>query len=122
MSEQKLFFTAEENIGGTPRSFWPALVMTGEEIDREIARLSSSRGAPSGRRRSFIVHPQSSKTGRGLAPGIDVAINVLLPGERRFLYWKMPVRYRFVSEVPQPATWVVALCRSKHSTPGIFRR
>jgi gentisate 1,2-dioxygenase len=56
--------------------------MTGEEIDQEIARLGSSRVAPSGRRRSFITHPYSSETGRGLAPGIDVAINVLLPGER----------------------------------------
>jgi gentisate 1,2-dioxygenase len=82
VSEQKLFFAAEENIGGSPRSFWPALVMTGEEIDQEIARLGSSRVAPSGRRRSFITHPYSSETGRGLAPGIDVAIDVLLPGER----------------------------------------
>jgi hypothetical protein len=43
MSERTLFFTPEENIGGTPRSFWPALVMTGEELDQEIARLGSSR-------------------------------------------------------------------------------
>jgi hypothetical protein len=79
MSEQKLSFVREENVAATPQSFWPALVMPGEEIDREIMRLASIRVSPGGRRQSFIVHPDSTEPGRGLAPGIDVALNVLLP-------------------------------------------
>jgi gentisate 1,2-dioxygenase len=82
MSEQKLSFASEENIAATPLGFWSALVMPGEEIDHEIERLASIPLPSSGRRRSFIVHPDSTEPGRGLAPGIDVAINVLLPGER----------------------------------------
>jgi gentisate 1,2-dioxygenase len=81
MSEQKLSFVREENVAATPQSFWSALVMPVEEIDREIVRLASMRVSPGGRRQSFIVHPDSTEPGRALAPGIDVALNVLLPGE-----------------------------------------
>jgi hypothetical protein len=49
MSEQKLSFVREENVAATPQSFWPALVMPGEEIDRESVRPASMRVSPGGR-------------------------------------------------------------------------
>jgi gentisate 1,2-dioxygenase len=60
--------------------FWPALVVTGEEIEAEVASLSSMALPPGTYRRSFIIHPSSVEPGRALAPGIDVAVNILLPG------------------------------------------
>jgi len=83
MSENRLLFAPEDSIA--PEPFWPALVMPGEEIEREIARLASIRLTQGARRRSFIVHPDSTQPGRSLAPGIEVALNVLLPGEKTTL-------------------------------------
>ncbi len=60
---------------------WPALVIPKEEIDSEIERLSSLARPADGRRRSLIVHPRATRSGLGLAPGIRVALEVLLPGE-----------------------------------------
>jgi gentisate 1,2-dioxygenase len=66
----------------TPRKeLWPSVVITREEIDDEIARLSELPAPENGRRQSFIVHPLSEEPGLGLAPGIRVILEVLLPGE-----------------------------------------
>jgi gentisate 1,2-dioxygenase len=61
---------------------WPSIVIPKEDIDAEIERLSSLPRPADGRRRSLIVHPNSTGPGPGLAPGIQVALEVLLPGER----------------------------------------
>jgi hypothetical protein len=58
-----------------------APVVTREEIEAEVERLSALPRPGDGRRRSLIVHPRES-SGLGLAPGIQVALEVLLPGER----------------------------------------
>jgi len=60
---------------------WPSLVIPAEDIDAEIARLADVPGPGNGLRRSLLVHPHATD-GRGLAPGIQVALEVLLPGER----------------------------------------
>jgi gentisate 1,2-dioxygenase len=60
---------------------WPALVVTREEIDAEIERLASLARPADGVRRSLVVHPRATRPGLGLAPGIRVALEVLLPGE-----------------------------------------
>ncbi len=60
---------------------WDPIVIPKEEIDAEIERLASLPRPANGRRRSFIVHPRHTGPGNGLAPGIQVAIEVLLPGE-----------------------------------------
>jgi gentisate 1,2-dioxygenase len=44
--------------------------------------LSSGPAPDDGRRRSLIAHPCAVEPGLGLAPGIQVALNVLRPGER----------------------------------------
>ncbi|HLI41552.1 MAG TPA: cupin domain-containing protein [Streptosporangiaceae bacterium] len=60
---------------------WPSYVVPKEAIDAEIARLASSPRAADGWRRSLIRHPRSEGPGPGLAPGIRVTLEVLLPGE-----------------------------------------
>ena len=82
MADAKLFFQQDTGLEPSPTTFWPALVITGEEIEQEIARLSGLKAAPGGVRRSFVVHPSSTAPGRALTPGMDAAINVVLPGER----------------------------------------
>lgn len=69
--------------GSAPRvpEPWPAMVMKGAEIAREVERLADLDRPANGRRAASIVHPMSCAPGLGLAPGVDVFINVLKPGE-----------------------------------------
>lgn len=61
---------------------WAPIIVTGAEIDAEIDRLASIPRPANGRRESLFVHPKSTGIERGLAPGIQVKLSVLLPGER----------------------------------------
>jgi len=72
-----------DRVGWTaPRDdLWPSIVIPREHIEAEIARLAALEQPANGRRRSLIVHPRSESPGLGLAPGIQVSIDVLLPGE-----------------------------------------
>ena len=73
----------------TPRDeLWPAWLVPGEVIDAEIDRLAGVDAPENGRRRALVVHPQSQEPGLGLAPGIRVSLDVLLPGEST-----APIRY-----------------------------
>lgn len=66
----------------TPKaSLWPSVVIKRDAIDAEIERLASLPQPANGRRRSLIVHPNAENPGLGLAPGIQVSLDVLLPGE-----------------------------------------
>lgn len=78
----ELLFAAVDGADDFAGDRWPALVMPSEEIEAEIERLAKSERPDDGRRRSMIVHPRASLAQRALAPGIDVALNVLLPGEK----------------------------------------
>lgn len=60
---------------------WKPFKVTAEQIQAEVARLSESTPSASGRRASLVVHPEASAAGLGFGPAIDVAIEVLLPGE-----------------------------------------
>ncbi len=62
-------------------NFWAPLLVTGAELDAEAARLADLKAPRGGRRRSLIVHPNATEPGLGFAPGIEVSINVLMPGE-----------------------------------------
>jgi gentisate 1,2-dioxygenase len=61
--------------------FWEPVVITKEEIANEIARLSALPAPADGRRQSLIVHPSAREGTPGLAPGIQVMLQVLNPGE-----------------------------------------
>ncbi len=78
---QKLFFVRDRGPVSSADNFWPALVVTNEQIEAEVDVLSSMDIEEGDYRRSFIVHPQSVEPGRALAPGIDVSINIVRPGE-----------------------------------------
>jgi gentisate 1,2-dioxygenase len=61
---------------------WPPVVIRAAELRAEVERLASLAPPPNGRRVSLIVHPMAEPPGLGLAPGIQVRLEVLLPGER----------------------------------------
>ena len=61
--------------------FWESIVIRKEQIDAEIERLASIDKPADGRRHSLIVHPMATEPGLGLAPGIQVTLCVLKPGE-----------------------------------------
>jgi gentisate 1,2-dioxygenase len=74
------------DCGGQPpesrNTQWAPIVVTKEEIDAEVERLASSAMPASGRRESLIVHPSAHDFAPGMAPGIQVRLSVLKPGER----------------------------------------
>jgi gentisate 1,2-dioxygenase len=59
----------------------PAVTITKEAIDQEIDRLASLPVPANSRRISRIANPLTG-VGEGLAPVIDVSIQVEKPGER----------------------------------------
>ena len=73
-----------DRTGATPalNTPWAPVIVTAEQIDEEIERLASLPAPANGRRSSLIVHPSASVTSPGLAPGIQVSLNVLKPGEK----------------------------------------
>lgn len=87
----------QDTTGAAPKApdLWPPVVIPKEEIDAEIERLASLPQPANGRRRSLIVHPLN-KLSRGLAPGIEVALDVLKPGERTVLYRQNSTQVNFV--------------------------
>jgi gentisate 1,2-dioxygenase len=65
-----------------PLELWPALVIPRHQIEAEVERLSAGPPPADGRRRALVVHPCAREPGLGLAPGIQVSLDVLNPGER----------------------------------------
>ncbi len=62
--------------------YWAPIVITKEQIEAEVERLASLPRPANGRREALIVHPSAPQNAPGLAPGIEVKIQVLKPGER----------------------------------------
>ena len=81
MSEAKARFVDRTGVAARAPELWPSIVIAKEELDAEVERLAKLGLPPNGRRRSLIVHPNAG-VGSGLAPGIQVALEVLQPGER----------------------------------------
>src|SRR5246500_5645757 len=74
---------------------WPAVVIPKETIDAEVERRATLPRPANGRRRSIIAHPRA-QSGNGLAAGIQVALDVLLPGERTGPYRQNSTQVNFV--------------------------
>lgn len=74
---------------------WEPIVIPKEEIDVEIARLASLPRPDNGWRRSYFVHPANTRS-RGLAPGIQVTLDVLLPGEETATFRQNSTQVNFV--------------------------
>lgn len=64
-----------------PIDFWEPIIISKEMIEAEAQRLAALPRPLNGRRESLIVHPKASEPGLGLAPGIQVKLSVLKPGE-----------------------------------------
>lgn len=70
--------------GQRPREndLWPPIIVGKSQIDAEVERLASLPTPADGRRESLIVHPHASADTPGFAPGIQVKLSVLKPGEK----------------------------------------
>lgn len=70
--------------GRTPReqAFWPTVILPKARIEAEIERLASIDRPADGRRASAVNHPMNTGSVPAFAPGIDVHIVVLKPGEQ----------------------------------------
>jgi len=64
-----------------PQNHWPALIVRRAEIEAEIERLAAAPAPANGRRTTSVAHPCAPADIPSLAPGIDVTIQVLKPGE-----------------------------------------
>src|SRR6266436_8601882 len=62
-------------------TYWTPIVVNKAEIDAEVERLESLSLPANGRRESLIVHPLAAANAPGFAPGIQVKLSVLKPGE-----------------------------------------
>lgn len=60
---------------------WAPLIISKETIEAEVARLADLPRPANGRREVLIVHPSARAETPGLAPGIQVRLSVLKPGE-----------------------------------------
>jgi gentisate 1,2-dioxygenase len=74
---------------------WEPIVISKEQIDAEVARLAGLPRPANGRRRSYCVHPLNRKS-LGLAPGIEVSLDVLLPGEETAAFRQNSTQVNFV--------------------------
>jgi gentisate 1,2-dioxygenase len=80
---QRPVFVHEVGHGtGVRDDLWDPVILAQADLEAEVQRLAALDPPADGRRRSLIVHPRSQGPGAGLAPGIEVALDVLLPGER----------------------------------------
>ena len=82
MNESKAKFVDRTGFTARDIDLWPAVVITRQEIEAEADRLAALPAPQNGRRSSLIVHPRAAKQGQGLAPAIQVSLDVLKPGER----------------------------------------
>ena len=89
------YFRDQTGLKPKPIDLWAPVVITKEEIDAEIERLASLPQPENGRRRSVIVHPRN-KISTGMAPGIEVTLDVLKPGERTVPYRQNSTQVNFV--------------------------
>lgn len=76
-------------------ALWEPFIFTKEEIDAEIERLAAIPKPANGRRRSYFVHPANRRS-VGLSPGIQVSLDVLLPGEETATFRQNSSQVNFV--------------------------
>lgn len=79
-------FAATNPTLPTRNEIWEPVIISGETIAREAERLLSLDVADPVERQVRIVHPMACARGQGLAPGIDVRLAALKPGERTAPY------------------------------------
>ena len=61
---------------------WEPVKVPKKRIEQEIERLASVAKPENGVRRTHFIHPRCTDGSKAFSPGVDVSLNVLLPGER----------------------------------------
>src|SRR5690348_3973116 len=89
------YFRDQTGLSPKQLDLWEPIVIPKEEIDAEIERLAALPPPANGRRRSVFVHPRNQKS-NGLAPGIEVTLDVLKPGERTVAFRQNSTQVNFV--------------------------
>jgi gentisate 1,2-dioxygenase len=74
-------FVDRSGLASPDNEPWPPVILRKEEIDAEIERLASLPKPADGRRTSLVTHSRALASAPGLAPGIEVGLSVLRPGE-----------------------------------------
>jgi gentisate 1,2-dioxygenase len=82
MSEPSVRFIDLSGARAPELARWSPVVIPKEQIEDQVKRLAAAPAPANGRRSALIAHPESKDPGVGLAPGIRVTLDVLLPGER----------------------------------------
>jgi len=75
-------FAAGDPSQPTHNELWEPVVIGGQRLAEEAERLLSLDVADPIERQVRIVHPMACTRGQGLAPGIEVRLAALKPGER----------------------------------------
>lgn len=82
MTETTAKFVDKTGAPAPKLELWPPVVIPKARIEAEVERLADLPAPADGRRSSLIVHPHAQAPGLGLAPGVQVSLSVLKPGER----------------------------------------
>ena len=82
MKEENARFEEVDTALAPDNEQWRPVIVRRDEIEAEALRLGALDARADGLRESRIVHSRSDVRGLGLAPGIEVRLSVLLPGER----------------------------------------
>jgi len=82
MSSPEAKFVEADPSRPVRNEVWEPVVISGKTIAAEAERLLALDVADPVERQSRIVHPKACAIGAGLAPGIEVRLSVLKPGER----------------------------------------
>jgi len=61
---------------------WEPVKVPKKRIEQQIERLAAVPKPANGVRRTHFIHPRCTDGSKAFAPGVDVSLNVLLPGER----------------------------------------
>ncbi len=80
--EQQIKLVDVTGAAEREQAFWPTVVLPRAAIEAEIERLASLPRPANGRRAVSINHPMNNGPVPAFAPGIDVHIEVLKPGEK----------------------------------------
>jgi gentisate 1,2-dioxygenase len=81
MTKASFRFVENSDYSARSQNAWKPVRVPAEDIDREIERVLDIDPGLGGIRAASIVHPESVAPGLGFAPGVEVTINVLKPGE-----------------------------------------
>ena len=82
MADSSVTFRAADPSQPTTNDYWDPVTIRRAEIEREADRLLSLDVADPVERQVRLVHPMACGRGQGLAPGIEVRLSALKPGEK----------------------------------------